>query len=259
MQFLKHHLTTTEDLSGTWCNSNAVTSGIMEAVSFVTPVLENFFVRTVAEGLDGRQQPELEQRCHAFIHEEADHSRAHKKFNASLLNYLGRTPPGLALVESLLDHARKHLSLPNRLLLAAALEHYAAVLSKVYMNQETRLDIHSAFAKELFVQHAHEELDHRAVVFDLWRNKGSSGRFKRSLIVLAILFTGFVYTSIAVPWIVHRKTRSLTATLTALGGFAFRNRSDIKAYSPLSELFSFTRRNYHPDQLVDEGLAARIR
>jgi predicted metal-dependent hydrolase len=256
MQYLDH-LTTTEDLSGTWCNSNAVTSGIMEAVSFVTPVLENFFVRTVAEGIAGRQHSELDQRCLAFMREEAEHSREHKKFNSSLLKYLGRTPPGLALVESLLDSARKHLSLSNRLLLAAAMEHFAAVLSKVYMNQETRLDIHCAFAKALFAEHAREELDHRSVVFDLWRNKGSSGSINRSLTVLAILFTGFVYVSIAVPWIVHRKTRSLATTLTSLAGFAFRNRSDIKAYSPLPELFSFVRRSYHPDQLVDDSLATR--
>ena len=42
MQHLDH-LASAEDVSGTWCNSNAVTSSVMEAVSFVTPDNEAHF------------------------------------------------------------------------------------------------------------------------------------------------------------------------------------------------------------------------
>ena len=254
-----HHLKraeTTEDLSGTWCNSSAVTSSVMESVSFVTPVLEKFFIRTVAEGLDGQRESELDQRCRAFIREESLHSRVHGKLNASLLGYLGRTPPGLALIERLLDAARKRLSLSSRLLIAAALEHFTAVLSKVYVEHEAGLDIRSAFVRELFAQHAREELAHRSVVFDLWLTKRAAGRMARAATVFAILFIGSIYVSISVPWILHRKTgRRLTHTLRALAGFVVSSRSDIASYTPLSELFSFVRRDYHPDELVEDNLA----
>lgn len=251
MQHLEH-LTTNEDLSGTWCNANAVTSSIMEAVSLVTPVLEKFFIRTVNEGLCEETTPALRERCLTFIREEADHTRVHKKFNTSVLRYLGRTPPGLTRLDALLDGTRKRLSLSSRLLLAAALEHFTAVLSKVYLAQEARLDFQSAFAQALFAHHAREEIAHRSVVFDLWLSKGTNGRFKRSLTVLAILLVGFAYLSIAVPWILHRKLGKISATLTALAGFALKNHSAIQSYSPLAELFSFVRRDYHPDHLVDE-------
>lgn len=248
--------TTTEDLSGTWCNSSAVTSSIMEAISFVTPVLEKFFIRTVAEGLSGQRDSELGQRCRTFIREESLHSRVHGKLNASLLKYLGRTPPGLALVESLLNAAQQRLSLSGRLLVAAALEHYTAVLSKIYVAQETRLDIRCTFARELFALHAREELAHRSVVFDLWLTKGTAGRMARALTIFAILFIGSIYVSVAVPWILYRKAgKRLTHTLYALLGFVLNNRSDIASYSPLRELFSFIRRDYHPDELVEDRLA----
>ena len=168
------NLAPSEDFSGTWCNANAVTSSVMEAISFVTPLLENFFIATVADGLVRGRDSTLDQRCRDFICEEASHTRGHRRFNAALLQYLGMTPPALALVQSLLNGARKRLSLPRRLLLVAALEHFAAVLSKGYLSQETRWDFRSDYARELFVQHAREELAHRSVVFDLWLGKGSA-------------------------------------------------------------------------------------
>lgn len=249
-----NHPTTHEDLSVAWCNANEVTSSIMEAVSFVTPVMEKFFIRTVAEGLSPQTPASLRERCTAFIREEADHTRVHRKFNASLSGYLGGTPPGLALLDTLLDGTGKHLSLANRLLLAAALEHYTAVLSKAYLAQSDRMDIRPEFARELFLRHAREEIAHRSVVFDLWRSQARGGSsFKRSLTVLAILLSGGLYIAVAVPWILHRKTGSLRRTLAALVRFTMGNHSDISAYSPLPELFSFARRGYHPDHLVDDG------
>lgn len=251
-----HHLNRTaaaENLSGPWCNDDAAASSLMEAISFVTPVLERFFIRTVAEGLDGRQGTELEQRCREFIREESLHSSVHGKLNAALLGHLGRTPPGLRLIERLLDAAQKRLSLPGRLLIAAALEHYTAVLSKVYMAQEDRLDIRNAFARELFSLHAREELAHRSVVFDLWLTQGASGRMARALTICAILCAGSVYVALSAPWILHRKTgKHMGRTLRAIAGFAFNSRSDIASYSPLSELFSFARRGFHPDELVGD-------
>ncbi len=245
-----------EDLSGTWCNSNAVTSSVMEAISFVTPVLENFFIATVVDSLARQQDPALDRRCRAFIREEADHSRGHRKFNAFLLDYLGMAPPGLGLVQSLLNGAKRCLPLSGRLLLVAALEHFVAVLSKEYLTQEGQWNFRSAFARELFVQHARDELAHRSVVFDLWLSRGTAGGVRRTLTVLSILLAGLLYVSVAVLWILYRKTgRHVTATLTALAGFVMRNRIGIHVYSPLGELFSFVRSDFHPDRLIDEGAA----
>jgi len=250
---------TTEDMSGAWCNSSAATSSIMEAVSFVTPVLENFFIRTVSESLNKSRNSALDQRCLAFIHEESCHSRAHKRFNQSLTGHLGKLPPGLTIIETLLNKTRKNLSLSNRLLLAAALEHFAAVLSKAYLHEEKRMEMRSVFARELFMRHAEEELAHRSVVFDLWLSKRAAGRCWRIATLLAILLAGFMYMSIATPWILYQKLdKRLFASLAALLGFIFKGEANLKTYLPLSELFSFIRQDFHPDNLVDELTPAKI-
>lgn len=244
-----------EDLSASWCNCDPVTTSVMEAISFITPVAEKFFIVTVAEGISGRPDSELVARCSAFMREESSHSRWHGKFNASLLDYLDASPPGLAMVQSLLKAAKKHLSLANRLLLVAAMEHFNVVLSKGYLRREGGWDFRSVSAKRLFARHAREELDHRSVVFDLWSGNPSTGRVGRALTMLAFLIAGFAYVSAAVPWITYRKTgRRLGVTLAALARGAFRNCLDIGVYSKLGELFSFARGDYHPDRAIEKGV-----
>ena len=245
-------------MSGAWCNSDTATSSLMEAISFVTPVLENYFIRTVGDGVAGLAQSELKTRCRAFIREESAHSRSHKKFNASLLDYLGRMPPGLVLVEALLDSSAKWLSQPNRLMLAAALEHFAAVLSKGYMEQEGTLQFGSAYARAMFMQHAVEELAHRSVVYDLWLSKGAAHGIWRSLTVLAILLAGSGYMAIATSWIFYRKRgRKIVGTLAELAGFAAGRFFKLNTYAAMPELFLFVRRTYHPDQLVESKEGSR--
>ena len=248
------------DHSGAWCDANAVTSSLMEAISFVTPVLEMFFIRTVGEALAGQQNPDLDRRCRSFVREEAVHSCMHRRFNASLLKYLPTTPPGVATIQSLLNGTQRRFSLPFRLLLAATLEHFTAVLSKGYLTQEAQWDFRCTIAKQLFAQHAREELAHRSVVFDLWFSRGKTGRVGRTLIVLMILLAGLVYISVAVSWILHHKTgKHLMNTLSAFGNFIVRKRLNISTGLSLRELFLFTRSDYHPEFLIATDAIAGIK
>lgn len=258
MSTLSQH-TNTDELPVNWCNADAVTSSVMEAVSFVTPVLENFFIRTVAEGIRTPREPELQQRCRDFMHEESNHSLVHRKFNSSLLERLGKQPPGLVMIGKLLNLATRRLSISRRLALAAALEHFAAVISKLYISHGSQLAFESSFAKELFDMHAREELAHRCVVFDLWRAAGVSGGIHRIAIILLASLAGGVYVSLSVPWILHRKTgRKLGATVRGLAGFVANNFKGTLTNTPVTELFSFVRQDFHPRHLIDDSQLAGV-
>jgi predicted metal-dependent hydrolase len=259
MKMLSQH-TNIGELPVNWCNADAATSSVMEAVSFVTPVLENFFIRTVVEGIRIPRDGELAERCQAFIREESNHSLVHKKFNASLLAHLGKQPPGLAMVGWLLESARQRLSISKRLALAAALEHLAAVISKLYVNQEDKLNFSSAYARELFDMHAREELAHRSVVFDLWLDNGASSRISRLVTITLVLGAGAAYVSIAVPWILHQKTgRRFIRTWACLTNFVVKNFKDTLVHTPIVELFSFVRHDYHPESLIDDAHTTEAR
>ncbi|MEI7457055.1 MAG: metal-dependent hydrolase [Nitrosomonadales bacterium] len=241
------------DLSHSWCNDDVVVSSVMEAVSFVTPVLEGFFIRSVAQGMRMHKDVVLARRCQEFIREESSHSRAHKKFNTVLLGYLGRPPRGLAMVSAMLEAARR-LSVSQQLGLAAALEHLTAVMSKLYVGQQHGLKFASLYAQELFAMHAEEELGHRSVVFDLWQANEPGGRFNRFVIITLVLLVGSVYVVLAVPWILYRKMdRRLVNTLITLVKFTVKNIGSTLAKLPFLDLFSFIRGDFHPERLIDDG------
>lgn len=241
-----------KEIANTWCDGNAVSTAQMEAISLVTPILEEFFMRTISEALPRPyQKDELSQRCLEFIREEANHSRVHRQFNRLLLKKLGDTPAGLGMIRNMLEMARKHLSLPSRLLLAAALEHLAAVMSAVYMEQQRRLNIDSDYARAMFAMHAEEELGHRSVVFDMWSSMGSTSRPRRILALIAILLAGGLFATISIPWILYRKCdRSCVSACKRLGRYMVSNWRDLYSYAPISSIFSFARKDFHPDHLL---------
>ena len=154
----------------------------------------------------------------------------------------------------LLAAASQRMSLSNRLLLAATLEHFSAVLSRRYLLYEDRWSFCSSFAKTLFAQHAREELAHRAVAFDLWRSRSTDGRRRRFAALLAVLILAWAYLAVAVPWILYRKSgRRLSRTLVHLTKFIGAPRSKSPASSPVGELFLFTRLDFHPRLLPFES------
>ncbi len=254
---IPHSLPSSSDLAGAWCNGDAVASSVLEAISFVTPVLEKFFIRTVADLCPDRGAPELEACRRAFIREEASHSRAHRRFNAALAGYLGGPPPGLATIAGLLRRVERRLSPRTRLLLVASLEHFTAVSSKAYLRWQGGWHFSCAGPGELFAAHAREELGHRSVVFDLWRSRGAAGRAGRLFAVGATLLAGAAYLSLAGLWILHRKSgRRPVATLRTLAAFIAGRLRERAVGLPLRELFLFARADFHPRRLVDDAVGA---
>jgi len=238
------------ELSGPWCNADPWATSLLEAISFVTPALEAFFMRTVSEYLRTARDAACPP-ARAFIREEASHARAHTLLNRTLLRCLGATPPGVALVMRVLHGISQRRPLAERLFLVAVLEHFTAVASARFLQIAARGDVQMGSAGALFVQHAREELDHRAVAFDLWAYRGCASPLLRSAAVTAVLLGALLYLSLAVPWVLQRKSRgTCKRTGLALVGHLARKGTVKSARCLLRALFSFARSDYHPDQLA---------
>ncbi|MBI5920162.1 MAG: metal-dependent hydrolase [Betaproteobacteria bacterium] len=240
-----------EDLAGAWFECNLLLTSFMEAISFVTPELEQFMVRAVAAELPGQSDSELRQRCLDFIREEAMHSKMHGKLNTSLLNHLGRVPPGLAAIGAAMTYARKHFASSRCLGLSAATEHLTAAVSGAYLLRENEIHIQSPFVKTLFNRHAHEEISHRAVVFDLWRVRWTTARMQRALSLLSVVVSLLFYLALAVPWVLYRKTgNSKLKTLGAICRCVDAGRLGEWVIRLPTMCFPFIRSDYHPDHSI---------
>src|SRR5256885_1858249 len=160
-------------------DGDLILSHVAAGLSSVFPDGEDFFVRSVRHYRDRMTDPELKRQVAGFIGQEAMHGRQHRAFNDRLdeLGYPTKTferltKKGLALRERFLP-ARSNLAA------TAALEHFTATLAELVLSsQETRDLFGHDEVRNLFVWHALEESEHKAVAFDVYKAIGGTERMR---------------------------------------------------------------------------------
>jgi uncharacterized protein len=160
-------------------DGDLIQSHIAANLSSVFPDGEDFFVRSVRHFRDQITDPELKRQVGGFIGQEAMHGRQHRAFNDRLdeLGYPVKrferlTEKGLAL--------RTRFAPPKSNLAAtAALEHFTATLAELLLtSDDTRAMFGNDEVRNLFLWHALEESEHKAVAFDVYKAVGGTERMR---------------------------------------------------------------------------------
>lgn len=160
-------------------DDDLILSHLAASLSAVFPDGEDFFVRSVRHFRDQITDAELRRQVTGFIGQEAMHGREHRAFNDRLdqLGYPTKrierlTARGLAVRERL-------LSAKSNLAATAALEHFTATLAELVLtSDETRAHFGHPAVRDLFVWHALEESEHKAVAFDVYKAVGGTERMR---------------------------------------------------------------------------------
>src|SRR4051812_26211168 len=160
-------------------DGDLIQSHIAANLSSVFPDGEDFFVRSVRHFRNEITDPELKRQVSGFIGQEAMHGREHRAFNDRLaeVGYPTKqverfTRWGLA--------QRERIATPKANLAAtAALEHFTATLAELILSdEETRETFGHPAVRDLFLWHALEESEHKAVAFDVYKAVGGSERMR---------------------------------------------------------------------------------
>lgn len=171
-----------------------VKSLVMTALSLVFPEGERFFVDSVVHYKDRIEDPELREAMKGFAAQEGMHSRAHMAFNAMA------KAQGLEVAEelerkvkALLRFRKKTAPHAARLAVTCALEHFTAILAEQLLtDREHRESLHPS-VRDLWVWHALEESEHKAVAFDVFQEvSGSYALRARVMIIATLFFMGFI-------------------------------------------------------------------
>ena len=156
-----------------------IPSHLAAALSSVFPDGEDFFVRSVRHYRDRITDPDLKRQVAGFIGQEATHGREHRALNDRLaqLGYPTKTferltRRGLAL--------RERVAPPiSNLAATAALEHFTATFAQLLLSSA---DARALFGhdeiRNLFLWHALEEAEHKAVAFDVYKAMGGGERLR---------------------------------------------------------------------------------
>jgi predicted metal-dependent hydrolase len=237
-----------------WHPEGAAASHFFNAMSLFFPVGERFFITSVRNYQHLVKDPELLATMRAFIGQEAMHGREHQAYNEAL-HSAGLPAKALEnLVARLLGGAQAVLSPAMQLSVTIALEHFTAILAdQLLANPELLGDAEGQF-KRLWLWHAHEETEHKAVAYDVWNYVNSPGlnREAQRYAGMVIAGTAFVvlvgaYTAVLIEHDLRQAQHTpRLKTWAHLSRFLTRPRGLLR--QGLAPLLQYFRPGFHPWQ-----------
>jgi uncharacterized protein len=240
-------------------DGDIVGSHLIASLSAVFPDGEDFFVRSVRHYRDQITDPDLKRQVSGFIGQEAIHGREHRDFNTRLaeLGYPTKqverfTKKGLALRERIAPPA-------SNLAATAALEHFTATLAESILGDErTRDMIGDETVKGLFLWHALEESEHKAVAFDVYKAVGGTERM-RVWTMRLIRWSFVIGLALQVLVSVVMDPYARRHPLKVWRSWRKLRRSSLVSRQMWELLKDYDRPDFHPDDRDTDELVARWR
>ena len=235
-----------------------VMSHVLAVLSSVFPDGEDYFVRSVEAVRDRIDDPRLRRDVDGFIGQESMHGREHRVLNERLAE-LGYPTRAIGTYVRRVTAFRERVSgQKGNLAFTAALEHYTATLAQVLLTDpEARAMFDVDEVRAMFIWHALEESEHKAVAFDVF--EAVSGSYLIRVGVMQAITFGFIL-SVAGHTAQSMVLDPAARDLGRLGRSLARLR-----HSPwlkpevLAQLLAYSRRGFHPDDRDTSDLIAHWR
>jgi predicted metal-dependent hydrolase len=174
-----------------WFGGDPFKTHLLQALSGSFPEGERFFMDAVRFHLDKVKTPALRHEISRFLAQEGMHGKAHAAFN-EWVKSLGNDIETIERdVQSDLAQTRLDARPIEWLAATCALEHFTAILAERLLDDD---DLRAQLPPEvraLWVWHAVEETEHKAVAFDTYVEVG--GTYRMRAISMVIVTLGFLY------------------------------------------------------------------
>lgn len=253
-----------------WAANDAGLTHFMITLSALFPEGEQFFVdstRAVRKH-PKLSDPDLQREISAFIGQEAMHSKEHLAFNSSAQSYgydirtmeqqTGKViRTGTKILTTLLKPfgvTKEMIDLTG----TCALEHFTAVIAaELLQNKDVQAMFNDSTMHQLWMWHAVEENEHKAVVFDVYTAiyghglKAYTMRAIAMIIAMGLIFMTQSYFTAQLMKIDGKLTwkdsKYMLKFMYARKGFMTRQ---------IPELLDFFRPNFHPNDSDTDQLLA---
>jgi predicted metal-dependent hydrolase len=148
----------------------------------------------VREFRDQITDPKLLQEVKDFTRQEAQHSMVHRQYN-DRLKAQGVDIDGITrdLEQDLTVEAAKMLTPVQRLAVTAALEHLTSMMCTCFFERRDLLESSDPRVRAMYAWHAIEEVEHKAVAFDVLTKVAKAGYLRRNIPMFLVTF-GFPFT-----------------------------------------------------------------
>ena len=225
--------------------NSPVMSHMLTALSSTFPIGEQFFVHSVRNVRDKVKNEKLQAQITAFIGQEAMHSKAHAEFNDAWRSddyHLDRFQAWLARKNEYV----KNLHPKIQLAITCAFEHFTALLGGYILRHPEVLATLDEDAVKLWVWHAIEEIEHRAVAFDVYQAVYGDDKIRR--MIMRSVTTGFASLTFysATRLFLQDKAKSLPKVGGNVFGLYLLGKMFIQL---LPEYLSYFKADFHPSEI----------
>ncbi len=177
------------DIPRYWFGGDAFKTRFFDAMSLLFPEGEKFFIACVRDYRDGIDDPELAAQVKDFMYQEGQHGIVHTRFNNRL------KAQGIAVdhilerqKEVMFGFFRRYLPKTFTLGQTAAAEHMTALMAHGFFGNGM-FDAADPRIRAMYAWHAVEEIEHKAVAFDVYQKVARGGYLTRVLSMLQVSFT----------------------------------------------------------------------
>ena len=240
-------------------DGDLVLSHVLAVLSSIFPDGEAYFVRCVNAVRDRITEPRLRQQVEGFVGQEEMHGREHGVFNDRLAE-LGYPVGPIGAYARKLESLRERLfNEKANLAVTAAIEHYTATIAETLLGEpEARAAIGHDGARHLFLWHALEEAEHKAVALDVYRHVGGTERMR--IITMWVIHVNFVFEtviwtaiSLGMDPAARRHPVSVLRSLWRLRHSPFTSLGTVR------RLVRYHRRGFHPSDIDSSQLISTWR
>ena len=222
--------------------NSPIMSHLLTALSSTFPIGEQFFVHSVRNVRDKVKDEKLQAQIAAFIGQEAMHSKAHAEFNDAWR----REDYNLDRFQAWL--ARKNIYVKTlhpkiQLAITCAFEHFTALLGGYILRHPEVLSTLDDDAVKLWVWHAIEEIEHRAVAFDVYQAVYGDDKIRR--MIMRSVTTGFASLTLysAIKLFMQDRKKSLPKIGGNIFGLYLLAKMLIQMFP---EYLSYYQKDFHP-------------
>ncbi|TNF93667.1 MAG: metal-dependent hydrolase [Gammaproteobacteria bacterium] len=236
-----------------WFDNCSIKTNALNALSTLFPAGERFFIQSIVAFKDQVTDETLKQQIDGFVGQEGAHTREHSAFNQKLVRSGYPVDEMTKLAENLLKQSRNHPSRrPRYLAVTTALEHCTTIFCTMTLSSSYFTDPMQGDYQRLWGWHCIEEIEHKAVAFDVYQACVGSYRIR--------LF-GFIEASIGLAYLLFRILCEYQATDKRL--FNLSDWFKLFVWTVIWpgiiprlawRYFSYLRPGFHPNDFNDEKL-----
>ncbi|QHS08739.1 metal-dependent hydrolase [Sinimarinibacterium sp. NLF-5-8] len=174
------------DIPRYWFAGDAFKTRLFDAMSLLFPEGEKFFISCVRDYREKITDSGMQQQVKDFIYQEGQHGSVHTRFNNRL------KAQGIA-VEKILQsqrdimfgYFRKKFPAVYTLGQTVAAEHLTAMMAHTFFGNNMFADADPRI-RAMYAWHAVEEIEHKAVAFDVFRHVAKGGYAVRALSMVQV-------------------------------------------------------------------------